>query len=135
MIYRSANKTKVNEIAKDIAHTLKNGSVLLLQGNLGTGKTFFTSKICNHLNVKDLVNSPSYILLNEYEGKHRIFHYDLYRLTSPEEALELGILDRLNEGITIIEWPELVKDYMPKDSLCIHFTHNGKFRDINVISP
>ena len=134
MIYRSVNKAKVNEIAKEIALNMKTGSVLLLHGNLGTGKTFFTNKICKHIKVKELVNSPSYILLNEYEGKYRVFHYDLYRLSSPEEAFELGIIDRINEGITIIEWPELIKEYMPKNSLNIYFTHNGKFRDISVLT-
>ena len=132
MIYRSVNKAKVNEIAKEIALNMKTGSVLLLHGNLGTGKTFFTNKICKHIKVKELVNSPSYILLNEYEGKYKVFHYDLYRLSSAEEAFELGIIDRITDGITIVEWPEIICDYLPDTSTKIHFSHNGKFRDITI---
>ena len=132
MNYIKVNKSKVNEIAKGIASGLGNGSILLLFGNLGTGKTYFTNQICNCINVKELVSSPSYILLNEYEGKYKVFHYDLYRLSSAEEAFELGIIDRITDGITIVEWPEIICDYLPDTSTKIHFSHNGKFRDITI---
>jgi tRNA threonylcarbamoyladenosine biosynthesis protein TsaE len=132
MEFLKVNKTEITKIAKKIAEKLTMGDTLLLYGNLGSGKTYFTSKLCAYLGVKSLVNSPSYVLLNEYEGKYKIFHYDLYRLTSAEEIMELGIMDRLFEGITIIEWPELIKKYLPKKCISIHFEHNGKYRDVTV---
>ena len=106
--YLQQSKKDFTNIAKTIAKTLTKGDILLLYGNLGSGKTYFTRKLCSALGVKLLVNSPSYVLLNEYEGKYKIYHYDLYRLSTAEEALELGIIDRLSEGITIIEWAEII---------------------------
>ena len=132
MIYKDLNKQKIGEIAREVSKTLTFGDVLLLYGELGSGKTFFVQKLCKHIKVKGIVNSPSYVLLNEYEGKYKVYHYDLYRLASAEEAMELGILERLNDGITIIEWPELIESYLPSNHLKIHFEHSGKLRNIKL---
>ena len=129
-ITKQGMATQASKIAKD----LKCGDVILLYGNLGVGKTFMTNKICAYLDVKNIVNSPSYVLLNEYEGRFKIFHYDLYRLSSPEEAMELGIIDSLHEGITFIEWPELIQDYLPKNRIEIYLEHNDKNRNMRIVN-
>ena len=129
--YHKLSKRDVICLAKKTAEDLTKGDILLLSGNLGSGKTYFVRKLCTYLGVKLLVNSPSYVLLNEYEGKYPILHYDLYRLSTTDEAVEIGILDRLSEAITIIEWPELIQDLLPKTYQKIHFKHNGKYRDIS----
>jgi len=133
MEYNDLTESKMTEIAKEVANELNCGDLILLYGNLGTGKTFFTNKLCTQLGVETIVNSPSYVLLNEYEGKWKIYHYDLYRLGTSEEAIELGIIERLKEGITIIEWPGLIEDYLPKKRIEVYFEHNGDFRNIKII--
>ena len=138
MHYPKQNRVKTSELAREISKTVKKGDLFLLYGELGSGKTFFTNRLCKLLKVNNIVNSPSYVLLNEYianendKNMYKIFHYDLYRLSSTDEALELGILDRLNEGVTIIEWPELIRDYLPETRTEIYFEHNKKYRDIIV---
>ena len=128
-----ATKKDFENIAKNIAKEIKKGDTILLIGELGTGKTFFTNKLCKHLNAKNIVNSPSYVLLNEYTTETtKIYHYDLYRLANAEEAMELGIFDRIKEGITIIEWPEKIKEYLPKNTIEIHIEHADDSRNIKI---
>lgn len=103
-------KKDTESLAKSIAPTLKAGSVLLLSGDLGTGKTYFTGQLCKFLNVNETVNSPSFVLVNQYySGTIPVFHIDLYRLTSYEEALQLGIEEFCEQGIVVIEWPEIIE--------------------------
>lgn len=116
---RNLDKDAVSDLAKKIALQLIPGDVILLRGQLGAGKTFFTTELCKSLGVKTIVNSPSYVLLNEYAGKYKILHYDLYRLSMSEEAFELGILDNIDENITIIEWPEIIESYIDKPVISI----------------
>jgi tRNA threonylcarbamoyladenosine biosynthesis protein TsaE len=111
------------EFAKRVGDIIQIGSVFALEGELGTGKTFFTQNLCKSLDVKDYVNSPSYILMNEYKGKFPIFHFDLYRLSSPEEVLELGIYDLFSQGITFIEWPRIAAEFLPENTIWIHFEY------------
>ena len=95
----------VQSILPHLQHPL-----LLLKGNLGAGKTTFTSELVRQLGSQDAVSSPTYALINTYYGKElKIYHFDLYRLNSPSEALDLGIDEYLEETGTfcIIEWPEI----------------------------
>jgi tRNA threonylcarbamoyladenosine biosynthesis protein TsaE len=130
--YIYIGKTDTSKVAAEIAKQITTGSVLLLYGELGSGKTYFTQQLCRHLKVSSFVNSPSYILMNEYSGNFPIYHYDLYRLTSSGEALELGILDRIKTGVTIIEWPELIENCIA-DSIRIFFEHNGSKRNLKIL--
>ena len=132
MTYKNQTEQDIDNIAKEIAKNIKGNELFLLYGNLGSGKTFFTNKLCKHLGLESLVNSPSYILLNEYSGDTQVLHYDLYRLSSSIDAIELGILDRLSEGITIIEWPELIREYITRECIEIHFSHAGENRDLEI---
>jgi len=126
------SKQKSDILAQNIASVLEGHETILLFGKLGAGKTFFTTLLCKHLGVESLVNSPSYVLLNEYEGVFKVNHYDLYRLTSKEEAIELGIYDKITDGITIIEWPELIADSLPVQCIRITFNGSGSTRDVVV---
>ena len=116
------------KLAEDIAHSLKKGDVIALYGELGVGKTFFTKKLCSFLEVREIVSSPSYVLMNEYEGKFPIFHLDLYRLNAAEEVLELGIHELFEKGILIIEWPEIAEDLLPRKTIKIKFKFENSHR-------
>jgi tRNA threonylcarbamoyladenosine biosynthesis protein TsaE len=107
--------------------------VVALYGELGVGKTFFTRELCSFLEVRETVSSPSYVLMNEYDGKFPIFHLDLYRLNAAEEVLELGIHELFEKGILIIEWPEIAEEFLPQNTIKIKFKFENSHRIAEVI--
>ncbi len=114
------------DIAAYIAPLLKPGDIICLYGDLGSGKTFFTKQIGRQLFVDEDIDSPSFVLLKEYNtGKFPIYHLDLYRLKHEGELLDLGIFDMIETGITIIEWPELAEQLLPYCTFKLHFHFDG----------
>ena len=122
-----------DNFAKEIAATLSKGDVLALYGDLGVGKTYFTSCLCAYLGSSDTVNSPSYLIMNEYNGKYPIFHLDLYRLGSQDEVLELGLHELFENGISIIEWPQLAEFIMPTNTLKLFWTFDNNNRKVEIV--
>jgi len=112
-------------LGKKIGRHLKLGSVIALIGELGCGKTLLTRGICDGLGVPERqVNSPTFVLVNEYRGRLPVFHIDLYRLSGIDDGFEIGITDylsRAREGIMIIEWAEKIIDLLPPGLLKIEF--------------
>lgn len=99
------------EFAKEFAKTIKAPKIIVLSGDLGAGKTTFTKGFAEGLGVPEIITSPTFTLLNEYSGKERMYHFDMYRLSSKEEAYELGFEDyfKKNDGIVLVEWAENVE--------------------------
>jgi tRNA threonylcarbamoyladenosine biosynthesis protein TsaE len=125
------------DLAAFIAPLLRPGDVLLLHGNLGSGKTFFASALGRHLGIAEFLDSPSFVLLKEYhEGRWPLYHLDLYRLKSEEELLDLGLFDILESGITLIEWPELALKLLPERvlNLSLHFSFDGSQRKVEIVA-
>ena len=102
----------ITSAAKQLLGIIGSCRIILLKGNLGSGKTTLTQQIVTILGHKDSTSSPTYSLVNEYEGKNGpIYHIDLYRLNDLNEAYEIGIEDYLYSGnYCFIEWPELIMD-------------------------
>lgn len=100
-------KDIVNQIIPNLQH-----NILLLKGNLGAGKTTFSQFLLKELASSDEISSPTYSIVNEYDTpKGKVFHFDLYRLKSVEEAYDFGIEEYLDNGyLSIIEWPEIYTD-------------------------
>ncbi|MFC0343384.1 tRNA (adenosine(37)-N6)-threonylcarbamoyltransferase complex ATPase subunit type 1 TsaE [Epilithonimonas hispanica] len=100
-------KDIVNQIIPNLDH-----NILLLKGNLGAGKTTFTQFLMKELGTKDEISSPTYSIVNEYDTpKGKVYHFDLYRLKSVEEAYDFGIEEYLDHAfLSIIEWPEIYMD-------------------------
>lgn len=126
-------QTKI--IAKDFSKELSTGNIILLNGNLGTGKTTFIKFACEHFGINN-VNSPSFSIVNEYYGKIKVFHFDFYRLKSSRELFDIGFDEYLNdeEAVVFIEWAELFKDVIPKKyyEININFLNeNERFIRIN----
>ncbi|HMG69339.1 MAG TPA: tRNA (adenosine(37)-N6)-threonylcarbamoyltransferase complex ATPase subunit type 1 TsaE [Chitinophagaceae bacterium] len=98
--------------------------IIAFHGNMGSGKTTFIHAICNFLNVKDVVTSPTFSIINEYfydENGHqkKIYHIDLYRLRDEQEAINAGVEDCLNsDHLCLIEWPERISSILP--GTCLH---------------
>lgn len=114
MRYVSKNFDETYLIAKDIAGKIKPGDILLLSGDLGAGKTAFTRCLCDVFGVKEVVSSPSFTIIKEYNAENfKIYHIDLYRLSSEDELVEIGFEEIINnhDSIKIIEWPDCGKDY------------------------
>ena len=97
------------------------GDVVLLTGELGTGKTCLTQGILHGLGSDDLARSPTFVLIAEYRGRMPLYHMDLYRIGSLEQAEELGIEEYLEgDGLTVVEWADNVPGLFADDSLRIH---------------
>jgi tRNA threonylcarbamoyladenosine biosynthesis protein TsaE len=94
------------------------GTLLALVGPLGAGKTLLTKGVADGLGVTSVVNSPTFVLMNEHVGRLRLFHVDAYRLGDPEEALAAGLFDeREAAGVTVIEWADRLAGWLPDDRL------------------
>lgn len=111
MKFHIKNLAEWNDVVKDITPKLQH-NILLLKGNLGAGKTTFTKFLLRELGSTDEISSPTYSIVNEYDTpKGKIYHFDLYRLKSKEEAFDFGIEEYLdNAYLSVIEWPEIYRD-------------------------
>jgi tRNA threonylcarbamoyladenosine biosynthesis protein TsaE len=117
----SAEETKA--LAAALAELARPGDLLLLAGDLGAGKTAFTQGYGAALGVDDLITSPTFTLVNNYEGRLELNHLDVYRLDSLAEVLDLGVPEMLDDGgVTIIEWGDSVSPALPADYLEIRFS-------------
>ncbi|MBR6736990.1 MAG: tRNA (adenosine(37)-N6)-threonylcarbamoyltransferase complex ATPase subunit type 1 TsaE [Clostridia bacterium] len=106
------------KLGTEYAKTLKKGSVVMLKGELGAGKTAFTKGIALGLNIKEDILSPTYAYMNDYSGV--LYHYDCYRLSCGEEAEALGLTDYFyGNGVCVIEWAENILDVIPKNALTV----------------
>lgn len=121
------------DLANYIAPLLGPGSVLALSGELGSGKTFFVKALGAFLGIQEEIDSPSFVLFKEYHcGRFPLYHLDLYRIKREEELFDLGLLDMLESGITVIEWPEIAKDFLPYKNLELNFGFEGSQRYVEI---
>ncbi len=120
----SHSESETTDFAKSFADQLKCGDILALYGDLGTGKTVFSKGIINALTHKNTdVPSPTFTLVQSYDTPTcPIYHFDFYRLKTPEEAFEIGIEDYFNDGISLIEWPEKIGYLLPKKAIKIELS-------------
>jgi len=132
-LYRAASLEDTAYLAQRLASLLEPGSVLGLDGDLGAGKTAFSQALARALGVRDLVNSPTFTIIKEYEGAQLPFyHMDVYRL-SLEEADELGLDDYFyGGGVTLIEWASLIEDILPPERLHIHIAYEESGRSFRL---
>ena len=114
--------------AEQLVQDIKRGQVICLVGDLGAGKTTLTQYLCDALGVDDYVTSPTFNLMNTYQGKLggapvQIHHFDVYRIFDADEMLEIGFDDYLyGDGICIIEWANQVEHMIPKESIWIEMS-------------
>lgn len=109
------NENETSRIAQDFASELINGDIVALTGNLGSGKTFFVKSVCNTLGIHN-VSSPSFSIVNIYQGDKQVYHFDFYRIKKIEELYDIGFEEYLNDNnaVTFIEWAEMFQKLMPK---------------------
>lgn len=116
-VFTTRSEEETFHLARGLASGFKGKEIVLMTGELGAGKTVFAKGVAAGAGVEntDRVSSPSFTLVNIYEGKHRVFHIDLYRLEGEAEILDLGWEDFLGEGIVLVEWAE--KLTLPVDGI------------------
>lgn len=122
--------TKINEIittsqcetrgvGAEFAKTLKDGDVVYLKGEPGAGKTVFSKGVASELGILEEILSPTFALVNIY-GENTLLHFDMYRISSEDEAYEAGLFDLIyGDGIKLIEWPENIEDYLSLESFYV----------------
>jgi len=116
------NPEATKQVGKNLGQNLSPGSIVALIGELGSGKTTLVQGIGEGLRIKSLIKSPSFVIINEYDGPLPLYHFDLYRLNNAEEILSLGYEEYFYEkrGVVVIEWAEKIKDFLPKEYLEIN---------------
>ncbi len=115
MEYISNNVNETKKIAADFALGLKSGDVLCMRGDLGVGKTAFTQGIAKGLGIDEPITSPTFTIVNEYYGRLPLYHFDVYRISDPDEMYEVGYEEYVyGDGVCVIEWPQLIEDILPK---------------------
>ncbi len=137
IISNSENETI--ELGKKIAAQLRKGLVIVLTGDLGSGKTKLTEGILKYFNLEDEISSPTFTIVNEYYANDlNIYHFDVYRLSDIDEFYAIGGEEYFEKGACIIEWGELIEEALPKDYVKINFSRdnenvNLRNIDINVV--
>jgi tRNA threonylcarbamoyladenosine biosynthesis protein TsaE len=128
-------ETELEPIALQILHNYPDKRVFTFSGNLGSGKTTFIKYLCKALGVKEQVSSPTFALVNEYLGANnlKIYHFDIYRIKNVQEAYDMGCEEYLDSGnYCFIEWPEMIKELIPKDAIAIKIEVMADKREIEV---
>lgn len=121
--YTSSSAEETKKIAEEFSKTLNSGDCLCMYGDLGAGKTAFVQGLAKGLDVDAYVNSPTFTIVNEYEGRLILYHFDVYRISDPDEMFDIGFDEYLDSGgITVIEWAELIEEILPKNRYNITIT-------------
>ena len=136
-MYKFISKSEDDTInfASDFANNLKTGDIIILSGELGSGKTKFTQGILRHFGLENEISSPTFTIVNEYNAKDvNIYHFDLYRLSDIDEFYAIGGEEYLSNGICIFEWGEMLEDVLKKNYTKITFKKSNSKDDLREIS-
>lgn len=117
--YHSNSVEDTEKFGERLAEKLKGTEVIALYGGLGMGKTAFTRGVARGLGCKDDVSSPTFALVHEYSGRCKLYHFDMYRVTSWEDLYSTGFFDYIENGILMIEWSENIDGALPEDAIKI----------------
>ncbi|MCY7135473.1 tRNA (adenosine(37)-N6)-threonylcarbamoyltransferase complex ATPase subunit type 1 TsaE [Streptococcus sp. SG1] len=125
----SHNENELIAIGQKIGRLLQARDVLILSGDLGAGKTTLTKGIAQGLDIRQMIKSPTYTIVREYEGRLPLYHLDVYRIGEDPDSIDLD--DFLyGDGVTVIEWGELLEDSLPRDYLKIQLVKEEDGRRI-----
>ncbi|PAE15920.1 tRNA (adenosine(37)-N6)-threonylcarbamoyltransferase complex ATPase subunit type 1 TsaE [Virgibacillus sp. 7505] len=118
-----------NSFGRKLAELLQPGDMITMEGDLGAGKTTLTKAIGAGLGVKRTINSPTFTIIKEYEGRLPLYHMDVYRLEDSDE--DIGFEEYFSgEGVSIVEWAQFIEAYLPKERLELTLKHDGEARTV-----
>lgn len=120
MQYITNSYEETADVAASFSKSLKGGEVIAMYGDLGAGKTAFVQGVAKALGIKSHVTSPTFTIVNEYDGRLTLYHFDVYRISDPEEMYDIGYDEYIeSDGVCIIEWAELIEDLLPPEYIKI----------------
>ena len=111
---------RIDDAAREFLEEIGNNKIIALYGSMGAGKTTFVTAICRVLGVEDVVNSPTFTIVNEYETQtgEAVFHFDFYRIKSLREVEDLGFEEYVySDSLCLMEWPEMIEEMLPQETL------------------
>ena len=116
----------IREAARTFVDAMGDQHVFAFYGSMGAGKTTFIKAICEELGVEDVVTSPTFAIVNEYEGECPIYHFDFYRIKKLEEVYDMGYEDYFyGNGLCFIEWPEMMEELLPEGTIKVQIKENA----------
>lgn len=127
MTYRTQSAAETEALGEKLARRLRGGEVIAFTGDLGAGKTAFTRGLARGLGITERVTSPTFTIVNEYEGgRLPLFHFDMYRLSCSDELYDIGWEDYLARGgVCAVEWSEIVEDALESDAIRVDIKNEG----------
>ena len=135
MQFLSHSTQETEAIGDELAQKLRGGDVLAFTGSLGMGKTAFTRGLARGLGCRGRVTSPTFTIVNEYEGRTPLFHFDMYRLGSSDELFDIGWDDYLARGgVCAVEWSERGSDALPEDTIFVDIARTDEHEDWRTIT-
>ena len=135
MEFLSHSVSETEDLGCRLASVLSPGSVVAYQGGLGMGKTAFTRGLARGLECRARVTSPTFTIVNEYEGRMPLFHFDMYRLPEEDALFDIGWEDYLARGgVCAVEWSEQVADAMPEDTVYVTIARHPQQEDWRIIT-
>lgn len=131
----SYSEQETKNIAKNIASKISKTQVIVLNGELGAGKTKFTEGFLSYFGLENEISSPTFTIVNEYQNdKANIYHFDVYRLSDIDEFYAIGGEEYFSKGICIIEWGEIIKEALPKHYIKIDIQKDDENVDKRIIT-
>lgn len=114
------NQEELEQLAMDFGKTAEAGDIVCLTGDLGAGKTTFTKAFARGMEIEEAITSPTFTIIQEYDGKIPLYHFDVYRIDDPLELEEIGYEEYFfGKGVAIIEWADMIRDLIPTESIWI----------------
>ena len=128
------NESDTDKLGIELGSKVEPGTVIAMIGDLGAGKTTLTKAIAKGLGIRETVTSPTFNIVKEYRsGRLPLYHFDVYRIADPEELYELGYEEYFyGEGVCVIEWADLIEDFLPEDAMRIEITY-GEDEETRVV--
>lgn len=134
MEYISNSETDTIKLGRKIASQLKKGDIIILSGDLGSGKTKLTEGVLSYFGLQNEISSPTFTIVNEYDTEDlKLFHFDLYRLADIDEFFAIGGEEYFEKGASIIEWGEMIENYIPNRYLKLEFSRDSSIDNKRVI--
>lgn len=132
-MFESQNESQLLAFAEKLGQALEKQDIILLTGELGAGKTTFTKGLAKGLEISQMIKSPTYTIVREYEGRLPLYHLDVYRIGDDPDSIDLDEF-LFGDGVTVIEWGELIRESLPDSYLELVLTKKGEGRLVSFVA-
>ncbi|HIU57624.1 MAG TPA: tRNA (adenosine(37)-N6)-threonylcarbamoyltransferase complex ATPase subunit type 1 TsaE [Candidatus Ornithomonoglobus merdipullorum] len=137
MKYITNSYEETERVAAELAKSLKGGEVIAMYGDLGAGKTAFVRGLARALGIEGHITSPTFTIMNAYNGRLPLYHFDVYRIADPDEMYEIGCDEYIgSDGVCVIEWAELIEDILPDEYIKVNIKKDSEkgddYREITI---